>query len=240
MVNAVPFSGEGWHAPAGRRTCEPRPLIQARQIRPAAPVGARNLGPGRQIVSQDSPSGVSRIGGQAGTQASDPTPAPPQNRASRAGSTIHSLPAEYMLPVHGGFVPGKWHRMASSGGVLVHMGSQDVSAGPCAGGLFPVLLRSGRVQAGERRTLTVCTGLWRVTVPLGMGDRNTIWVGLLPEPTADSLLATAHACRKPGIAAGAASGPCVLGDLPPPRQLRRAARSRRSARPAVTWRSATG
>ena len=96
MVNAVPFSGEGWHAPAGRRTCEPRPLIQARQIRPAAPVGARNLGPGRQIVSQDSPSGVSRIGGQAGTQASDPTPAPPQNRASRAGSTIHSLPAEYL------------------------------------------------------------------------------------------------------------------------------------------------
>jgi len=27
----------------------------------------QNLGPGRQIVSQDSPSGVSRIGGQAGT-----------------------------------------------------------------------------------------------------------------------------------------------------------------------------
>src|SRR6266702_2152848 len=39
--------------------------------------------------------GVSRIEGQAGTQAPDPTPAPPQNRGSRAGSTIHSLPAEY-------------------------------------------------------------------------------------------------------------------------------------------------
>ncbi|MGO9341618.1 MAG: hypothetical protein ACLP6E_03735, partial [Acidimicrobiales bacterium] len=37
-----------------------------------------------------------RIGGQAGTQAPDPTPAPPQNRASRAGSTIHILPAEYL------------------------------------------------------------------------------------------------------------------------------------------------
>src|SRR6266487_1851810 len=37
------FSGrgaEGWHAPAGRRTCEPRPLVQDGQIRPAVPVGA--------------------------------------------------------------------------------------------------------------------------------------------------------------------------------------------------------
>jgi len=58
----------------------------------------KNLGPGRQIVSQDSRSGVSRIGGQAGTQATDPTPASPQNRASRAGSTIHSLPAESGRP----------------------------------------------------------------------------------------------------------------------------------------------
>jgi hypothetical protein len=57
-----------------------------------------NLGPGRQIVSQDSPSGVSRIGGQARTQAPDPTPAPPQNHGSRAGSTTHSLPAESGRP----------------------------------------------------------------------------------------------------------------------------------------------
>src|SRR6266496_469612 len=37
------FSGggaEGWHAPAGRRTCEPRPLVQDGQIRPAVPAGA--------------------------------------------------------------------------------------------------------------------------------------------------------------------------------------------------------
>jgi len=53
-----------------------------------------NLGPGRQIVSQDSPDGVSRLGGQAGTQAPDPMPVSSQNRGSRAGSTIHSLPAE--------------------------------------------------------------------------------------------------------------------------------------------------
>src|SRR5206468_3674285 len=45
-----------------------------------------------QIVSQDNPSGVSRFGGQAGTQAPDPTPTPPQNHGSRAGSTTHILP----------------------------------------------------------------------------------------------------------------------------------------------------
>src|SRR6516164_8427627 len=71
---------------------KPRPLIQARQIRPAAPVGARNLGPGRQIVSQDSPNGVSRIGGQAGTQAPDPTSTSPQKHGSRAGSNYPQSP----------------------------------------------------------------------------------------------------------------------------------------------------
>src|SRR5438132_2589024 len=54
MVKAIPFMVEGWHAPAGRRTCEPRPLVHVGQIRPATPVGAGQiLGPGRQIVSQD-------------------------------------------------------------------------------------------------------------------------------------------------------------------------------------------
>jgi hypothetical protein len=82
--------------PLARRTREPRPLVQAGQIGPAPLAGAiKTLGPGRQIVSQDSPDGVSRIGGQAGTQAPDPTPVPGQNRGSRAGSTIHSLPADY-------------------------------------------------------------------------------------------------------------------------------------------------
>ena len=36
-----PFSVvEGWHAPAGRRACEPRPLAQDGQIGTAPPVGA--------------------------------------------------------------------------------------------------------------------------------------------------------------------------------------------------------
>jgi hypothetical protein len=43
-------------------------------------------GPGRQVDSKDSPVGVSRFGGQAGTQATDPTPKPIQNRGSRAGA----------------------------------------------------------------------------------------------------------------------------------------------------------
>jgi hypothetical protein len=88
--------------PLARRTREPRPLVQAGQIGPAPLAGAiKTLGPGRQIVSQDSPDGVSRIGGQAGTQAPDPTPVPGQNRGSRAGSTIHSLPAESARPDFG-------------------------------------------------------------------------------------------------------------------------------------------
>jgi hypothetical protein len=45
----------------------------------------KNLGPGRRIVSRTAREGVSRFAGQAGTQAPDPTPTPPQNRVSRAG-----------------------------------------------------------------------------------------------------------------------------------------------------------
>src|SRR5215472_12522550 len=93
MVNVIPFVVEGWHAPAGRGTWEPRPLAQARQIRPATPAGAKEPGPGRQVDSKDSPVGVSRFGGQAGTQATDPTPKPKPRKQGR--STIHILPAEY-------------------------------------------------------------------------------------------------------------------------------------------------
>jgi hypothetical protein len=78
--------------PLARRTCEPPPLDQAGQIRPVPPAGAVNLGPGRRIVSQDSPDGVSRLGGQAGTQAPDPTPVLGQDRGSLAGSTYPQSP----------------------------------------------------------------------------------------------------------------------------------------------------
>src|SRR5947208_17100601 len=52
------------------------------------------LGPGRRIVRRTAREGVSRFAGQAGTQAPDPTPVLSQDRGSRAGSTIHILPAE--------------------------------------------------------------------------------------------------------------------------------------------------
>ena len=88
--------------PLARRTREPRPLVQAGQIRPAPLAGAiKTLGPGRQIVSQDSPDGVSRIGGQAGTQAPDPTPVPGQTGEAgpEALSTV-SLPNICGSPLH--------------------------------------------------------------------------------------------------------------------------------------------
>jgi hypothetical protein len=51
------------------------------------------LGPGRQIVSQDSANGVSRFGGQAGTQA--PTYAHTRsNPWKQSRSTTHILPAD--------------------------------------------------------------------------------------------------------------------------------------------------
>src|SRR6266568_9068385 len=96
MVNAIPFlCVEGWHAPAGRRTCETPASSPGQADQTGRAGGCREtLDPGRQIVAQDNPSGVSRFGGQAGTQAPGPTPAPPQNHGSRAGSTTHTLPAD--------------------------------------------------------------------------------------------------------------------------------------------------
>jgi len=45
-ITVIPFLRlrDGTH-PLAARTWEPRPLAQARQIRPATPVGAKNLGP---------------------------------------------------------------------------------------------------------------------------------------------------------------------------------------------------
>src|SRR2546430_2090085 len=59
-----------------------------------------NLGPGRRIVSRTAREGVSRFAGQAGTQAPDPTPVLSQDRGSRAGSTIHILPADSECPMN--------------------------------------------------------------------------------------------------------------------------------------------
>jgi hypothetical protein len=70
----------------------PRPLAQDGQIGTAPPAVPQNLGPGRRIVSRTAREGISRFGGQAGTQASDPTPAPGQNPASRPRSEDYLHP----------------------------------------------------------------------------------------------------------------------------------------------------
>src|SRR5215831_8672832 len=62
---------DGTH-PLAARTCEPRPLAQARQIRPAAPVGAWKRGPADKSLA-----------GQAGTQL--PTLRPHQAKTTEAG-----------------------------------------------------------------------------------------------------------------------------------------------------------
>src|SRR5450759_6026277 len=87
---------KGWHAPAGRRTCEPRPLPQDGQIRPAAPVGAWNLGsrPTDRLAGQH----------EAASAESEVRPGPSALTLRHCyvtfgdggvRSTIHSLPAEY-------------------------------------------------------------------------------------------------------------------------------------------------
>ena len=55
--------------------------------------GCLKRDPGRQTDIRTAQSGVSRIGGQTGTQP-DPTPAPTKTHGSRAGSSIRILPAE--------------------------------------------------------------------------------------------------------------------------------------------------
>src|SRR4029077_7530705 len=80
---------------------KPWPLIQARQIRPAMPAGARkNWDPADRSFRKTTRYGASRLGGQAGTQAPDPTPPYSQDQGSRAGRAIHTLPADSApLPV---------------------------------------------------------------------------------------------------------------------------------------------
>src|SRR5512132_2260402 len=47
---------EGWHAPAGRRTCETPASDPGQADQTGSAGGARKPGPGRQIVSQDNAS----------------------------------------------------------------------------------------------------------------------------------------------------------------------------------------
>jgi Transposase len=81
-VVAVPFVVEGWHAPAGRRTREPRPLPRpgrsGRQRRQVPGTGTRPAS-----REQDNLNGVGRIAGQAGSQA--PTSRPYHRKTPEVG-----------------------------------------------------------------------------------------------------------------------------------------------------------
>src|SRR5215472_5925663 len=84
---------DGTH-PLATRTREPRPLAQARRIRPAAPVGATNLGPADRSYPKTarSASAESEVRPDPGHRPyARITPEP--RRQGR--STIHILPAEY-------------------------------------------------------------------------------------------------------------------------------------------------
>src|SRR5262249_23681196 len=83
---------DGTH-PLATRTREPRPLAQARRIRPAAPVGATNLGPAGRSYPKTarSASAESEVRPDPGHRPyARITPEP--RRQGR--STIHILPAE--------------------------------------------------------------------------------------------------------------------------------------------------
>jgi hypothetical protein len=77
--------------------CEPWPLIQTRQTRDGTTGGCPKTWDPADRSFRKTTSGVSRSAGQAGTQATDPTPAPGQTRRSRAGST-HPHPPCRLFP----------------------------------------------------------------------------------------------------------------------------------------------
>src|SRR6266699_4349308 len=107
MVIAVPFVVEGWHAPAGRRIREPRPLAQARQIRPAAPVGARNWDPAdKPVTGQPQRRRPDRRSGRV--PGSDATPKPPRNRVSKT-----RVEASLILPADMGGLAARDVRLAT-------------------------------------------------------------------------------------------------------------------------------
>ena len=74
--------------------CESRPLAQARQIGPAAPVGALNdQDPADGPASGQPERASGQIASQTGSQP-DHTPVATRNHGSRAEAHIHILPAD--------------------------------------------------------------------------------------------------------------------------------------------------
>ncbi len=109
----------------------PWPLAQARQIRPAAPVGAGKPGARPAGRSQDNPSGAGRFGGQAGTQASDATPAPVQTHRSRPEAEKQGQ-KHYPHPPCRIFATPAWPSVVARRTQIIHFGAgiNDQPDGP--------------------------------------------------------------------------------------------------------------
>ncbi len=135
---------------------------QARQIRPARRWVPESLGPGRQIDRRTARKSVSRLGGQTGTQAPDPTPVPPQNREAGPGSLIHILPADYLrvstlgcwlrVRYRAPWCVRGWLAVGGMGGLRAS-GSGDGRVGGLHGwgfrGVLQLCLRGGAVSVPE-------------------------------------------------------------------------------------------
>src|SRR5712691_13551429 len=87
----------------------------------------QNLGPGRQIDSQDNPSGVSRFAGQAGTQA--PTLRPDHRKTAEAGPEALKPSS---LPNTGDLKLGEPHSSAKRRSSVLALGSCGFMS-PCEG-----------------------------------------------------------------------------------------------------------
>jgi len=110
---------------------EPWPLVQARQNRDGTAGGCQKTWDPADRSFRKTTSGVSRLAGQAGTQATDPTPGPRRTPGSRAGSTHPHPPCRLRL----------WPR-------------------PCRVGSVQCDLRSlSGARASLRKTHTLCTRL---------------------------------------------------------------------------------
>src|SRR6266480_6173707 len=102
MVIAIPFLRlrDGTH-PLAAGPVNPGLLHRTGRSGRHAGGCQKNLGPAGESLAGQPRKGRQPIRRSGRTQAPDPTPAPPQNRASRAGSTTPILPADYALGIAG-------------------------------------------------------------------------------------------------------------------------------------------
>ncbi len=166
-LDETPMSGgerqrlEGWHAPAGRRTWEPRPLARPGRSDRHRRWVPENLGPGRQIDSQDNPKRrqpTRRSGRDPG--APDPTRTSPQDHASRAGSTIHTLPADSVRQRAAPTARVATPRSSNFGHVLPRPGGPWPRAS--AAGRGSALRRGQMASAGHQNGTRWASSPWRV------------------------------------------------------------------------------